>query len=238
MDIDQMKLHSVHPGYLKNLQRPIETQAARKQEKETRSNLSTKSTHKTANHKTCNIHIMICMRLSMKIGHLGQQLSWKISIEPQHHAQQSAGGNHRSVIISYYLNQISPGHGTNSLFKFASLLAHSKAQQKLSGSSNLSKHLTNQLKTKPIPLTVYGQELRPATTTLLKTNQLRSERKTLKKAYPEAQADRENYRPEIREDARTCNNFVLPQQADPNWYQSKALRDANPAPPALLQTTV
>ncbi|KZV19722.1 proline-rich family protein [Dorcoceras hygrometricum] len=58
-----------------------------KQGKETRSNLSTKSTHKTANHKTCNIHIMICMRLSRKIGHLGQQLSCQISIEPKHHAQ-------------------------------------------------------------------------------------------------------------------------------------------------------
>ncbi|KZV18976.1 hypothetical protein F511_16968 [Dorcoceras hygrometricum] len=64
-------------------------------------------------------------------------------------------------------------------------------------------------------LTAYGQELRPATTTLLKTNQLKSERKELKKAFPEAQTDLENYRPEIREDVRTCNNFALPQQADP-----------------------
>ncbi|KZV51022.1 hypothetical protein F511_43992 [Dorcoceras hygrometricum] len=269
MGIDQLKLHSVQPGYLKNLQRPTKTQAAQKQGKETRSNLSTKSTHKTANHKTCNIHIMICMSLSRKIGHLGQQLSWKISIEPQHHAQpiirwkssirdlqvhrpsQLSGlqarrlsrpphsiehfqarqlsrqitmlarlGSsikhqaqyvfmnarninsqiHKSI---YYLNQISPGHDTNSLFKSASLLAYGKAQQKLTGSSNLSKHLTNQLKTKPIQLTAYGQELIPATTTLLKTNQLKSERKTLNKAYPRAQTDRENYRPEIREDART-----------------------------------
>ncbi|KZT76606.1 hypothetical protein F511_46369 [Dorcoceras hygrometricum] len=87
MGIDQMKLHSIHPGYLKNLKRPTKTQAAEKQEKKTRSNLSTKSTLKTANHKTCNIHIMICMRLSRKIGHLGQQLSWQISIVPQHHAK-------------------------------------------------------------------------------------------------------------------------------------------------------
>ncbi|KZV41425.1 N-acylphosphatidylethanolamine synthase [Dorcoceras hygrometricum] len=85
MGIDQLKLHSVQPGYLKNMQRPTKTQAAQKQGKETRSNISTKSTHKTANHTTCNIHIMICMRLSRKISHLGQQLSWKISIEPQHH---------------------------------------------------------------------------------------------------------------------------------------------------------
>ncbi|KZV16765.1 hypothetical protein F511_36634 [Dorcoceras hygrometricum] len=99
MGIDQLKLQSVQPGYMKNLQRPSKTQAAQKQGKETRSNLSTKSTHKTTNHKTCNIHIMICMRLSRKIGHLGQQLSWQISIEPQTTHNQSADGNHRSVIF-------------------------------------------------------------------------------------------------------------------------------------------
>ncbi|KZV40719.1 hypothetical protein F511_22920 [Dorcoceras hygrometricum] len=81
-----------------------------------------------------------------------------------------------------------------------------------------------------------NKELRPATTTLLKTDQLKSERKTLKKAYPRAQTDRENYRPEIREDARTCNNFALPQQADPKLQTGTnlKLRDANPAPPDLL----
>ncbi|KZV54398.1 hypothetical protein F511_28835 [Dorcoceras hygrometricum] len=40
MGIDQLKLHSVQPGYLKNLQIPTKTQASQKQGKETRSNLS------------------------------------------------------------------------------------------------------------------------------------------------------------------------------------------------------
>ncbi|KZV19400.1 outer envelope protein 61, chloroplastic-like [Dorcoceras hygrometricum] len=191
MGIDQLKLHSVQPGYQKNLQRPTKTQAA-KQGKKTRSNLSTKSTHKTTIHRTCNIHIMICMRLSRKICHLGQQLSWQISIVPQHHAQPISLWKssirdlqvHRPSQLSGL--QISPGHDTNILFKSASLLAHGRAQQKLPGSSN-----------------------------------------------PEAQTDWENYRPEICEDARTCNNFTLP-----HWYQSKALRVANPSPPILLQTVV
>ncbi|KZV49224.1 hypothetical protein F511_40651 [Dorcoceras hygrometricum] len=130
---------------------------------------------------------------------------------------RSSGATNQSNIrlYIYYLNQISPGHDTNNLFKSVSLLAHDKAQKNLPGSSKLSKHLTNQLKTNPLQLTAYGQELRPVTTTLLKTNQLKSGRKTLKKAYLEAQTDRENYRPEIREYACTCNNFALPQQADP-----------------------
>ncbi|KZV45795.1 hypothetical protein F511_38866 [Dorcoceras hygrometricum] len=66
MGIDQLKLHSAQLGYLKNLQWQTQTTAAQKQGKETRSNLSTKSTHETAIHKTCNIHIMICRRLSRK----------------------------------------------------------------------------------------------------------------------------------------------------------------------------
>ncbi|KZV19841.1 hypothetical protein F511_33632 [Dorcoceras hygrometricum] len=89
MGIYQLKLHYVQPGYLKNLLRSNKTKAAQKQGKETSSNLSTKSTHKTTIHKTCNIHIMICMRLSKNIGHLG----------PSTTHSQSAGGNHRSVIF-------------------------------------------------------------------------------------------------------------------------------------------
>ncbi|KZV38631.1 protein kinase PINOID 2-like [Dorcoceras hygrometricum] len=99
MGIDQLKLHSAQTGYLKNLQWTTQTTAAQKQGKETRSNLSTKSTNKTAIHKTCNIHIMICMRLSRKIGHQGQQLNWKISSEPLYHHSRSAGGNHWFVIF-------------------------------------------------------------------------------------------------------------------------------------------
>ncbi|KZV30442.1 wall-associated receptor kinase-like 3 [Dorcoceras hygrometricum] len=64
--------------------------------------------------------------------------------------------------------------------------------------------------------------------------------KTLRKTYPKAQTDRKNCRPEIHEDARTCNYFALPQHAGskaPNWYQSKELGKTNTVPLISLQTT-
>ncbi|KZV17870.1 proliferating-cell nucleolar protein-like (ISS) [Dorcoceras hygrometricum] len=87
-------------------------------------------------------------------------------------------------------------------------------------SSNLSKQLANQLITKLNQLTTYGRELRPASTTRLKTNQLKSESKPLNKAYTEAQTDWENCRPDIHDDIELCDYFVFPQQADPKLQTS------------------
>ncbi|KZV53953.1 hypothetical protein F511_42249 [Dorcoceras hygrometricum] len=89
----------------------------------------------------------------------------------------------------------------------------------------------------------YSSQLRSLTQLLQIHRTLSSSKsglKTLRKAYPKAQTDQKNCRPEIREDARTCNYFTLPQHAGskaPNWYQSKELIKTNPAPPISLLTT-
>ncbi|KZV58328.1 hypothetical protein F511_31406 [Dorcoceras hygrometricum] len=101
-------LHSVQLDYLKNLQRPTQTQAAQKQGKETRSNLSTRALikqqfirhviflvndmhegAKTAIHTTCNIssHDMHEGAKEQSVLKDNNSADNQISMEPQHNAQ-------------------------------------------------------------------------------------------------------------------------------------------------------
>ncbi|KZV33499.1 hypothetical protein F511_33520 [Dorcoceras hygrometricum] len=82
MGTDQLDLHSVQPGYVKNLQWETQTQATQMQEENTRSNLSTKSNLKTPNHATCYISSYEMHDGYQGIGHQGQQSADKISTEP------------------------------------------------------------------------------------------------------------------------------------------------------------
>ncbi|KZV23761.1 hypothetical protein F511_31168 [Dorcoceras hygrometricum] len=73
-------------------------QGSPKTGKKTRSNLSTKSTHKTAIHKHAIFQVMICMRVPKNIGSRPTtQLENQRSLNTTH--SQSSGGNHRSVIF-------------------------------------------------------------------------------------------------------------------------------------------
>ncbi|KZV48174.1 hypothetical protein F511_21437 [Dorcoceras hygrometricum] len=69
------------------MQKPTQTKAAQKQGKETRSNLSTKSTHKTTIHETCNISSHDMHEGAKEQSVIKANHSAVKSEEPQHHAQ-------------------------------------------------------------------------------------------------------------------------------------------------------
>ncbi|KZV47004.1 exportin 1 [Dorcoceras hygrometricum] len=97
--IYQPMLHSIQLDYLKNLQRPITDQNSPKIGKRTRSNLSTKSTHKTAIPKTCNIssHDMHEVAKEQSVIKTNNSAGKQWSLNTTHN--QSAGENHRSEIF-------------------------------------------------------------------------------------------------------------------------------------------
>ncbi|KZV33624.1 mitochondrial translation optimization protein 1 [Dorcoceras hygrometricum] len=159
------------------------------------------------------LQVRKCMMAIKGIGHEGQRLSWQIS----NYAECSSNSLLKSA--THQLLKSSDGK-----------CLQARICQDIYKSSFTKAHLA------------YSSQLRSLTQLLQIHRALSSSKsrlKTLRKAYPKAQTDRKNYRPEIREDARTCNYFELPPQAGskaPNWYQSKDLSKTNPAPPISLQT--
>ncbi|KZV34367.1 hypothetical protein F511_36137 [Dorcoceras hygrometricum] len=121
----------------------------------------------------------------------------------------SAGRSQRTKEFSSQENQaqyISRGHSTNSPLNPSASPDHGETQQELLKSKNLSRYLTNQLKSELIQLTAYGQEAQPNLnyTTARTLKPLRS--------------------PSTR------------RLKSPNRYQSKDLKETSSEPPILLQT--
>ncbi|KZV33493.1 hypothetical protein F511_34535 [Dorcoceras hygrometricum] len=176
------------------------------------------------------LQVMKCVMAIKGIGHQGQRLSWQISIEPQ----TPRTANQSVEIIDH------AERSSNNMLKYATqqLLKSSDGKclqaricQDVYKSAFTKAHLA------------YSSQLCSLTQRLqihIALSSSKSRLETLRKAYPKAQKDRKNCRPEIRENARTYNYFALPQHAGskaPNWYQSKELSKTNPAPPISLQTT-
>ncbi|KZV25462.1 hypothetical protein F511_16566 [Dorcoceras hygrometricum] len=143
-------------------------------------------------------------------------------MDPQHHAQPISRWKSSIRDLQLIPQQIlrEPDHSINSPLNPSASPAHGKTQQKLLESSNLSRYLTNQLKSKLIQLMAYGRELNPISTMICRTNQLKSKLKTRRNHLLESSKEQKNCFPEFSKTFELCNYFVLPQRVDPSLQTS------------------
>ncbi|KZV32724.1 hypothetical protein F511_16401 [Dorcoceras hygrometricum] len=208
MGIDQLKLHSVQPGYLKNLQRPTKTKQPKHSQRE-RGQTSVRRA------QISNSHIRHA---------IFQTVQW-MRVTKNHRYDDSA--DHYRVVV--FRHDDSAGHHNSNVGPFRHGDSARRSQRTKESSSQ-----GNQAHSTSTDHAGRESNSRPKSSThqLLKN----SDGKCLQAQIQSCQRTEEPLN-NNHEDARTCNYFVLLQLFDLKLQtgQSKALRKTSSAPPILLQ---